>query len=49
MEPVFVHVCYHRGPNRFTMRGRVKVDIQWRSFTLVHNLGEIVRFSPRLA
>lgn len=49
VEPVFAHVCYHLGLNRFTLRGRVKVDIQWKLFTMVHNMVKILRFSSRFA
>jgi len=49
VEPVFAHVCYHLGLSRFTLRSRVKVDIQWKLFTIVHNMVKILRFSPRFA
>lgn len=49
VEPVFAHVCYHLGLNRFTLRGGPKVDIQWKLFTIVHNIVKILRFSERLA
>jgi hypothetical protein len=30
--------------NRFTLRGKVKVNIQWKLFCIVHNLEKIVNF-----
>ncbi len=38
VEPVFANVCYMLGLNRLTLRGRSKVNIQWRLFSVVHNL-----------
>jgi hypothetical protein len=30
--------------NRFTLRTKLKVDVQWRLFALVHNIGKIQAF-----
>ena len=49
IEPVFANICHVRGLDRFTLRGRVKVDIQWKLFSMVHNIVKIVRYSPRFA
>ena len=48
-EPVFAHICHARGLDRFTLRGRVKVDIQWKLYTMVHNILKLSRYSPRFA
>jgi hypothetical protein len=48
-EPVFANICHIRGLNRFTLRGRVKVDIQWKLYTMVHNIVKVLRYSPRYA
>ncbi len=32
------------GLDRFTLRGKAKVNIQWLLFGLVHNLGKVQRF-----
>ena len=45
-EPVFGNVCSTKGLNRFTLRGRAKVNIQWRLYTIVHNIGKIQRYGP---
>jgi len=44
MEPVFAHIVYHKKLNRFTLRGRAKVKIQWLLFMLVHNIQKINRY-----
>lgn len=49
VEPVFANICHVRGLDRFTLRGKVKVDIQWKLFSMVHNIVKIVRYSPRYA
>jgi len=44
VEPVFANLCVHKRMNRFTLRSKPKVDIQWRLFALVHNIGKIHTF-----
>jgi len=44
VEPVFAHICSTLGLNRFSLRGRIKVDIQWKLYCIVHNLTKIHRF-----
>ena len=44
VEPVFANICVHKRMNRFTLRSKFKVDIQWRLFALVHNIGKIQVF-----
>jgi hypothetical protein len=38
VEPVFANVRYNKRLDRFTLRGRAKVDGQWKLFCLVHNI-----------
>jgi stalled ribosome alternative rescue factor ArfA len=40
IEPVFADITYCKGMNRFTLRGKVKVNIQWLLYCIVHNLGK---------
>lgn len=40
VEPVFANL-QNKGMNRFTLRGRRKVDAQWKLFHLVHNIEKI--------
>jgi transposase len=44
VEPVFANICVHKHMNRFTLRSKSKVDVQWRLFALVHNIGKICTF-----
>jgi hypothetical protein len=41
VEPVFGNLCYNKGLARFTLRGRRKVDAQWKLFCLVHNIEKL--------
>jgi transposase len=44
VEPVFANICVQKRMHRFTLRSKRKVDVQWRLFTLVHNIGKIHTF-----
>jgi hypothetical protein len=44
VEPVFSNICVQKRMHRFTLRTKLKVDVQWRLFALVHNLGKIHTF-----
>src|SRR5450759_565854 len=41
VEPVFANVRYNKGLDRFTLRGRTKVDGQWKLFCLVHTIEKL--------
>jgi len=41
VEPVFANICVQKRLDRFTSRSKAKVDVQWRLFALVHNIGKI--------
>jgi transposase len=41
VEPVFANICVHKHMDRFTLRSKRKVDVQWGLFALVHNIGKI--------
>jgi len=43
VEPVFGNVRYNKGLDRFTLRGRRKVDAQWKLYCLVHNIEKLAR------
>ena len=44
VEPVFANICVHKRMHRFTLRSKLKVDVQWRLFAIVHNIGKIHTF-----
>ena len=41
IEPVFADITHCKGMDRFTLRGKVKVNIQWLLYCMVHNIGKI--------
>ena len=43
VEPVFANIRTHKRLDRFTLRGRVKVNIQWKLYCMVHNIEKLVR------
>jgi len=45
-EPVFANIRNALGLARFTLRGKRKVDTQWKLYCIVHNLLKIHRFGP---
>jgi hypothetical protein len=45
VEAVFGNLCYNKGLTRFTLRGRHKVDGQWKLFCLVHNIEKLARLA----
>jgi hypothetical protein len=46
VEPVLANICFQKRMNRFTLRTKLKVDVQWTrtGFALVHNIGKIHTF-----
>jgi len=44
VEPVFANLRHALGLNRFTLRGKRKVNIQWKLYCIVHNLLKVHRF-----
>jgi hypothetical protein len=41
VEPPFGNLRYHKGMDRFTLRGKDKVDGQWKLYALVHNIEKL--------
>jgi transposase len=44
VEPVFGNIRSTRGLDRFSLRGRHKVNNQWLLYALVHNIGKLHRY-----
>jgi hypothetical protein len=40
-EPVFGNLRHNKRLDRFTLRGRTKVDGQWNLYCLVHNIEKL--------
>ena len=49
VEPVFGNIRAQKGMDRFTVRGRAKVNIQWMLYCLVHNIEKILHFGRSYA
>ena len=49
VEPVFADICWASGMNRFTLRGKRKVDAQWKLYCMVHNIKKIRRYGEGFA
>ena len=45
VEPVFGNLRHNKQLNRFTLRGKCKVNTQWHLYCLVHNIGKIANAS----
>jgi transposase len=48
-EPVFANIRVRKVMNRFTLRGKIKVNIQWLLYCMVHNIGKILNFGFKYA
>ena len=44
VEPVFGNLRHNKRLHRFTLRGRTKVDGQWKLFALVHNIEKLANY-----
>ena len=49
VEPVFGNIRINKGLDRFTLRGQIKVNIQWMLYCLVHNIEKILHFGKTYA
>jgi len=43
-EPVFANIRTHKRLDRFTLGSKIKVNIQWLLYCMVHNIGKIVNY-----
>lgn len=41
VEPVFSNIRFLKQLDRFTLRGKIKVNIQWLLYCMIHNIGKI--------
>lgn len=49
VEPVFGNIRAQKRMDRFTLRGRAKVTIQWMLYCMVHNIEKILHFGTSYA
>ena len=45
VEPVFANIGTQKELNRFSLRGKNKVQGQWRLYCMVHNIGKLMNYS----
>ncbi len=45
VEPVFGNIGTNKGLNRFSLRGKEKVQGQWRMFCMIHNIEKLANYS----
>jgi hypothetical protein len=44
VEPVFANIRFQKSMDRFTLRGKIKVNIQWLLYCMVHNIEKIANY-----
>ena len=49
VEPVFGNVRAQKRMDRFTLRGRKKVTIQWMLYCVVHNIEKVLHYGATYA
>ena len=49
IEPVFANIRSNLKLNKFSLRGKTKVDIQWKIYSIIHNIGKVFRYGPGFA
>ena len=49
VEPVFANIRTHKKLDCFTLRGKIKVTIQWLLYCMVHNIEKIANFGHGFA
>ena len=45
VEPVFANIRVQKRMDRFTLRGKIKVNIQWMLYCMVHNIEKIINYA----
>jgi len=49
VEPVFGNLTSNKGLNRFSLRGKAKVQGQWQLFCMIQNIEKIMRYGMTMA
>jgi len=44
VEPIYANIRIHKRLDRFTLRGKIKVSIQWTLYCMIHNIEKIVNY-----
>ena len=43
VEPVFGNLRGNKGLDRFTLRGKTKIDGQWKLYCMMHNIEKLAK------
>jgi transposase len=49
VEPVFANIRTQKRLDRFTLRGKLKVNVQWKLYCIIHNIEKIVNYGVSFA
>jgi len=49
VEPVFGNIGTNKGLNRFSLRGKTKVQGQWQLYCIVHNIEKLKNYGKMAA
>lgn len=49
VEPVFGNIGTNKGLNKFSVRGKRKVDGQWKLYCMIHNIEKLINYSTMAA
>jgi len=49
VEPVFANIKTQKRLDRFTLRGKLKVNVQWQIYCIIHNIEKIVNYGACFA
>lgn len=49
VEPVFANIGTNKGLNRFSLRGKQKVQAQWQLYSVIHNVEKWMNYGPLAA
>ena len=44
VEPVFANIRVHKRMDKFNLRGKIKVNIQWLLYCMVHNIEKVTNY-----
>jgi transposase len=44
VEPVFANIRIHKRMDKFSLRGKIKVNIQWLLYCMVHNIEKVANY-----
>jgi len=49
VEPVFGNITINKGLKRFSLRGKIKVNAQWKLFCLIQNIEKLANYGQMAA